>query len=173
VSSVLRKVQTLDESATRTLVAHRLEALNRPVARFSNIGRGGVAWLALLALARTAGRPERKGQLAGAALAILGSYGGSLLLARALGRTRPCHNGVAPLIECPDGPSLPSDQTAGAFAAAVVLGATLPKLRLPFLALAAGLAAARVYVGVHYPADVAAGAALGAASGALAVGSRF
>ena len=168
--SVLEQAQALDEAAAGALVACRVESLNRPLARFSNLGRGGLTWLALLTLARTTRRIERNMDLAGAALAILGSYGGSLLLARALGRTRPCENGLAPLIECPDGPSLPSDQAAGAFAAAVVIGAVLPRLRLPLVAVATALAGARVYVGVHYPADVAAGAALGTAAGTLAGG---
>jgi membrane-associated phospholipid phosphatase len=173
VSSVaLTKAQALDEALARALVTRRVAVLNGPAAWFSNVGRGGLSWLALLALARASGRIERTAQLAGSGAAILASYGGSLLLARALGRTRPCRNGVTPLIECPDGPSLPSDQVAGAFAAAVVVGTALPRLRRPLLALATALAAARVYVGVHYPADVAAGAALGAATGALAAGAR-
>jgi membrane-associated phospholipid phosphatase len=166
--AAIEHARAFDEAAARALTAHRVNALNRPIARFSNIGRGALSWLALLALARATRRLEGNRQLAGAAVAILGSYGGSLLLARALGRTRPCENGVVALIECPDGPSLPSDQTAGAFAAAVVIGAALPRLRLPLLALATALAGARVYVGVHYPADVVVGAALGAATGAVA-----
>jgi undecaprenyl-diphosphatase len=169
--SVLEQAQALDEAAARALVARRIDSLNRPLARFSNLGRGGLTWLALLALARATRRIERNVDLAGPAVAILGSYGGSLLLARALGRTRPCQNGLTPLIQCPDGPSLPSDQTAGAFAAAVVIGAVVPRLRLPLLALATALAGARVYVGVHYPGDVAAGAALGTAAGTLAGGA--
>jgi membrane-associated phospholipid phosphatase len=67
------------------------------------------------------------------------------------------------LTRCPTSSSLPSDEAACAFAAAVYAANTLPNLA-PILYLgAAYTAASRVYVGAHYPTDVAAGAGLGAA----------
>ena len=40
--------------------------------------------------------------------------------------------------------------------------------RQPLYLLASGLAASRLYLGVHYPSDVLAGALLGSAIGSLA-----
>jgi membrane-associated phospholipid phosphatase len=58
---------------------------------------------------------------------------------------------------------MPSGHAATSFAGAVVLTYLLPRAA-PFLfLLAAAIAFSRVYVGVHYPSDVVAGAALGAA----------
>jgi undecaprenyl-diphosphatase len=59
--------------------------------------------------------------------------------------------------------SLPSGHAATSFAGATLLAFVVPRLTVPFLALAAAIAWSRVYVGVHYPSDIVAGAALGAA----------
>ncbi len=63
--------------------------------------------------------------------------------------------------------SFPSDHATVAAAAAVVAALAWRRWAWLFLVLAAGVAIARVYVGVHYPGDVAAGFAIGSA-GAVA-----
>ena len=57
--------------------------------------------------------------------------------------------------------SFPSNHACNTFAAAAVLGQAEPPLLWPALAVAALVAYSRVYVGVHFPADAAAGALLG------------
>ena len=57
--------------------------------------------------------------------------------------------------------SFPSGHATVAFACATVLALAVPRLRVPFFVLAALIAFSRVYVGVHYPFDVLAGAVLG------------
>jgi len=88
-----------------------------------------------------------------------------------IGRERPplADPNVHPLIPLPHDPSMPSGHAMMAFSGAVILAAVLPRWRWAMLAVAAGVAVSRVYLGVHYPSDVAAGALLGAAVGALAV----
>ncbi|MDE3111538.1 MAG: phosphatase PAP2 family protein, partial [Chloroflexota bacterium] len=76
--------------------------------------------------------------------------------------------GVVTLIARPSDLSFPSGDTAAAFGAAVALGFALPRLRWPAIVIAAGIALARVAVGVHYPGDVLGGALLGTAFGAAA-----
>ena len=73
-------------------------------------------------------------------------------------RPRP-HDGS--LVELPSSSSFPSGHAATAFAAAAAVGSLHPRLRIPVFALAALVALSRLYLGVHYPLDVAAGAALG------------
>lgn len=92
-------------------------------------------------------------------------YAGSLALARLIRRPRPYEGrDVRVLIERPQGPSLPSDQVAAAFAAAPFLANALPAGPAAYAAAAAS-GACRVLAGVHYPGDVIAAALLGAAAG--------
>ena len=74
--------------------------------------------------------------------------------------------GFTALVENPDAFSFPSGHTAAAFAAALALSGQGEWLGAVCLALAFGIGVSRVYLGAHYPLDVAAGAALGAVAGA-------
>ena len=69
------------------------------------------------------------------------------------------------LMATPTGLSFPSSHSTSSFAAARAFGPLLP--RGPLLGAAAAMAFSRLYLGVHYPSDVAAGAALGTAIGSL------
>ena len=61
--------------------------------------------------------------------------------------------------------AFPSAHTTVAVALAVVVGGALPRWRVPVVALAVAVAAARMYVGVHLPLDLVGGAALGLLAG--------
>jgi membrane-associated phospholipid phosphatase len=61
------------------------------------------------------------------------------------------------------GHSFPSGHAMTAFAGATMLAVELPRYRAPLLVLATLIALSRLYNGVHYPTDVVAGAAAGAA----------
>lgn len=83
-------------------------------------------------------------------------------------RTRPCREleAVNLLVYCPKSGSMPSNHAANAFAFVVPFW-LLVRHRVKYaLAIVAGLVAlSRVYVGVHYPSDIAIGAVLGLAVG--------
>jgi membrane-associated phospholipid phosphatase len=78
----------------------------------------------------------------------------------------------APLVALPSTYSFPSGHAVVAFACATVISFAVPRLRWPLYALAALVAFSRVYVGVHFPGDVAAGAVIGVALGLVVEGSR-
>jgi undecaprenyl-diphosphatase len=61
-------------------------------------------------------------------------------------------------------PSFPSDHATAAFAIAVAILLRSRRWGIPAVLMAAALAVGRVAVGVHYPADVLAGAGLGSLS---------
>lgn len=73
------------------------------------------------------------------------------------------------VVPVPESPSFPSGHASTAFAAATVVAMLHPRLRVPAFAVAALVAASRVYLGVHFTIDVVVGAALGAAIGAALV----
>lgn len=64
--------------------------------------------------------------------------------------------------------SFPSGHSASAFAFAVAATRELPEAGPVLFPLAAGVSYSRVYLGVHYPGDVVAGAAFGAGVGMAA-----
>jgi len=73
----------------------------------------------------------------------------------------------------PETYSFPSGHTATSFAAATVLAFALSRRRAALTwALAAAIAISRIYIGVHYPLDVAAGVVAGIALGVLVTGGR-
>ena len=66
-----------------------------------------------------------------------------------------------PLVGVPTTSSFPSGHTSTSFACAYVISRLAPRLTVYVYALAALIGFSRIYVGVHYPLDVLAGAVLG------------
>ena len=104
---------------------------------------------------------------AASALAIVTAASLVTLLKEAFDRARPpvADTGLDPVGVVPASSSFPSGHAATAFAAAVAVALVYPRLGRPLLALAVVVALSRVYLGVHYVLDVAAGTLLGIAVG--------
>lgn len=87
----------------------------------------------------------------------------SSLLKELFGRIRPCHvlEEVRLLVDCGGGKSMPSSHAANNFAAALVLSIFFRRETFLFFGIAIFMALSRVYVGVHYPGDILAGAIVG------------
>ena len=92
-----------------------------------------------------------------------------LVLKQAIKRDRPCDrfDDVTPRVTPSDKFSLPAGHSAAAFVFASALAYYYPVMMLPAYSVACLIALSRVFLGVHYPTDIIAGAALGLCSAAI------
>ncbi|MGN6378855.1 MAG: phosphatase PAP2 family protein [Gaiellales bacterium] len=158
-------METWDRQGVEWLSARDWPVVTPVMRGLTDAGNHGLVWIAIAAVVALWLR--RPLILAGVVVAVEAASYVDGVLKSAIGRARPpfADPHVHALIPVPHDPSMPSGHAIMAFAGAVVLGALVPVLRWPLLALATGVALSRVYLGVHYPSDVIAGAALGAAIG--------
>jgi len=133
------------------------------------IGEHAAVW-ALIGIGGAMGDPERRQRwLIGAATgpaAVVANYGVKL----AFGRPRPILEDHPPLARAPSKLSFPSAHSTSSMAAATAFSRVEPRTRVPLYALATAICASRPYLGMHYPSDVIAGAALGLLIGGFVPG---
>jgi undecaprenyl-diphosphatase len=161
----------LDKSIFLWVVEHRVGWLDPVFVGLSVVGYAGLVWIVLAPLVASLGRRNPLFGLALTAACVWSSDLIALGIKAATARPRPFETipQADPLIGATVGQSLPSGHAATSFAGAVVLTYLLRRSAPFVFLLAVGIAFSRVYVGVHYPSDVIAGAALGAAVGLAAV----
>jgi membrane-associated phospholipid phosphatase len=162
VSSESTDVRTL--LAVQSALAHRPGVL--AVARaLSHFGEHSLGWLAVAALGALL-QPSRRREwlLAGGGAFV--AHAAAVVIKRVVRRPRPHHPAVEVNVGTPSALSFPSAHATSTTAAAMLLarvtGLPLPPLLVPPMALS------RLVLGVHYPSDVVAGVAVGAAVASMA-----
>lgn len=169
---VLRAIGRVDRAGMRALRRQaRSTRATKAIRRYSRLGEHGAAWVVVGVAGAVIDRRRRDEWLGG--LAGVGvAYVVNTSLKQVARRPRPQFEDLPPLIPTPGPLSFPSSHSASSAAAVVGYGALLP--RGPLLLAASTMAISRVYLGVHYPSDIAAGAALGTlvARGAKTLRSR-
>ena len=132
-------------------------------------GEFGAIW-AVVALTSAAFDPPRRRQWLTAAALAPAAIGINFAVKLVTRRRRPKLDGLPPLGGAPSSLSLPSAHATASFAAATAMSRISPR-RAPILyAGATVMGLTRPYLGMHYPSDVVAGAALGTALGKLVPG---
>ena len=138
--------------------------LNPLVEVYTRLGNAGMLWIVLSAVMLRFPKTRKAGALSLLAM-VLGLLCTNVVLKHLVGRTRPWIDvaGLIPLVNEPDPNSFPSGHTCAAFAAGIIWARALPRtwMRVGAVILAVCMGLSRLYVGVHYPSDVLAGAVVG------------
>jgi undecaprenyl-diphosphatase len=153
----------------RTRLRHR--TAERVMVRYAWAGEWGRVWIVAALAGALADRPRRRRWL-WAAIGVPLTLGANYCVKQAVARERPRLEELDHTGPLPGSLSFPSAHAATSFASATLIGALAPPLR-PALYVAAGLMAfSRPYLGVHYPSDVVAGAAVGTIVGRVLARAR-
>jgi membrane-associated phospholipid phosphatase len=166
----LARLGDLDQAALRALRTRVHGPI--PDAVMKALGAAG-EWAAVWAMTgMTAAALDREGRRRWALAAAVGpvAIGVNFAIKVAVGRQRPLIEEHPPLARAPTKLSFPSAHATSSLAAATALSRVAPAGRPVLYGLAAAICLSRPYLGMHYPSDVLAGAALGAALGRLVPG---
>lgn len=158
------EAKRLDVAVYEAILRTPTPNLDQEMSRLTQAADYSRLWLGSAAiLALTRGRPGRRAAATGLASIAVTSAAANLAIKPLSRRTRP-DSSEAPAARrapMPSSTSFPSGHSASAFAFATGVGSVLPLESIPIRALTTTVAYSRVHTGVHYPADVIAGAFLG------------
>ena len=152
------------ETALLSRVQHTLGAprVVRAARGLSLFGEHGAGWLAFGLAGALADRERRRDWLLACA-GVAGAHAASIAVKRVVRRPRPDDDSVRVLVGTPSRLSFPSAHATSTTAAAVLFSGLTGRRLVPLLV--PPMLVSRLVLGVHYPTDVLAGSALGAAVG--------
>jgi undecaprenyl-diphosphatase len=163
--TIRKRIAAADHRLLGRVTAGDQPALDQAMRTLGRAADHGLLWIAVAAgLGSRRNKWTRRAALRGLAGMVIASASANVLAKRLIGRTRP----DLPLRaggRLPRTTSFPSGHAAAAAAFATGVALEVPALGVPVGGLAAAVGASRVISRVHYPLDVLAGFALGAAAG--------
>ena len=165
-------INTLDHSILYWIQESLRGPALTPVMTFiTHLGDAGIFWI-LLTLALMAPRKTRRIGVACAISMVIGLVVTNVVIKNWAARIRPydLYQDLELIIGKQKDFSFPSGHATNSFACAWVIFRLAPKkYGVPALVLAILIALSRLYVGVHYPTDILAGAAIGILSATAAI----
>jgi undecaprenyl-diphosphatase len=172
----LSEAKTVDAAVYGAVAAAEAPRLDVAMHRLSRAADHGKLWFgAAGAMALLGGADGRAAARRGLVSLGIASAVANLVGKPLTTRRRPVRRELEELaarhVPMPKTSSFPSGHSASAFAFAIGAGAALPGASPPLQALATLVGYSRVHTGVHYPADVVAGAFIGV--GAAGVAGRL
>ena len=169
---MLEAIQSMDAGLLLAIQSIRLDFLNPIIEVFTQLGNAGILWI-VLSVAMLCFKKTRKAGAVSLLAMIFGLLCTNVVLKHLVARPRPWLDvpGLVNLVYEGDPNSFPSGHTCAAFAAGVAWLKLLPWKwgRVGAMVLAVCMGLSRLYVGVHYPTDVLAGAVVGTLCGLLAL----
>lgn len=146
----------------------RCPLLDTLMPKITALGNSGAVWVLAAGGLLCTKKYRRQGVLLLAGLA-LGVLVGNVCLKHLVARPRPCwlDPSVPLLIATPQDYSFPSGHTLSSFIGATILTGTDRRFGLAAIPLAVLIAFSRLYLYVHFPSDILAGAILGLGIGVL------
>jgi undecaprenyl-diphosphatase len=172
LAEAFEAIGRLDYAAFQWLGTHHSPLLDVFMAGLSDVARGGAVWIVLAFLIAFLHR-SRWPAVVHVLLAIALAFVITDHIAKPFfNRSRPFESYTDARVYGykPTTRSFPSGHAASAIGAACALARLAPEARSIFWVLALLIAFSRVYLGVHYPADVVGGALLGLGIGTFVVG---
>jgi hypothetical protein len=139
-------------------------AVEPHVRRFSTTGEHAALWYAIGGVGLVVDA-RRRAEWKRAMLAVFVTQLVNTAAKGVVRRRRPAFEELPALVKVPTSLSFPSAHSSTSFAAARGFTALVPRARAPLHVLASCMALSRVYLGVHYPSDIAVGAVLGSLIG--------